>query len=45
MSLPEWWTPVQTTEVKVVGPDAEEAALLTIRFKLSPNPKSEKGKS
>ena len=42
MSLPEWWTPVERTEVKVVGPDAKEPALLTIRFKLTPDPKSDK---
>lgn len=42
MSLPEWWTPVERTEVKVVGPDSKEPALLTIRFKLAPDPKSEK---
>lgn len=42
MSLPEWWTPVERTEVEVVGPDPKEPALLTIRFKLAPDPKSEK---
>ena len=42
MSLPEWWTPVERTEVKVVGPDPKEPALLTIRFKLAPDPKSDR---
>jgi len=42
MSLSEWCTPVERTDVKVVGPDPKEPALLTIRFKLAPDPKHEK---
>ena len=39
---PEWWTPVERTEVKVVGPDEGEPGLLTIRVKLAPDPRSNK---
>lgn len=42
MSLPEWWTPVERTEIKVVGPDDAEPALLRIRFSLGPRLTSEK---
>lgn len=42
MSAPEWWIPVERTGAKVVGPDPKEPALLTIRFQLAPNPKSDR---
>jgi hypothetical protein len=42
VTRPDWWTPVERAGLKVVGPDEAEPGLLTIRFMLVPDPKSNK---
>lgn len=42
MTPSDQWIPVERTEVKVIGPDEEEPGKLSVRFKLVPDPRSNK---